>query len=157
MQTRFQSRNGEDLLPGQMGKQHFHVANSAPTNPDELRRTPANSIPGLSQNFDFHFSWLVLTYHKATRSAWMPKFLPSCYQQGRGQGHTLCSRNPLFPRNHVAREKSHLIMYSFQPHTPTTLLMYLWVNFFPKLSMSLTCPSISLGSIRKWMGLSWFI
>jgi hypothetical protein len=41
----------------------------------------------------------------------MPKFLiPSCYQQGRGQGHTLCSRNPLFPTNHVAREKSHLKM-----------------------------------------------
>ena len=37
----------------------------------------------------------------------MPKFLPSCYQQGRGQGHILCSRNPLFPTNHVAREKSH--------------------------------------------------
>ena len=37
----------------------------------------------------------------------MPKFLPSCYQQGRGQGHTLCSRNPLFPTNHVAREKDH--------------------------------------------------
>ena len=36
----------------------------------------------------------------------MPKFLPSCYQQGRGQGHTLCSRNPLFPTNHVAREKT---------------------------------------------------
>ena len=55
------------------------------------------------------FSWFVLTYHKATHSAWMPKFLPSCYQQGRGQGHTLCSRNPLFPTNHVAREKSRLL------------------------------------------------
>ena len=37
----------------------------------------------------------------------MSKFLPSCYRQGRGQGHTLCSKNPLFPTNHVAREKTH--------------------------------------------------
>ena len=79
--------------------------------PDEPRRTPTNSGElrswVISEIWFLFFSWLVLTYHKATHSAWMPKFLPSCYQQGRGQGHTLCSRNPLFPTNHVAREKDH--------------------------------------------------
>ena len=47
----------------------------------------------------------------------MPKFLPSCYQQGRGHGHTLCSRNPLFPTNHVAREKSPVdpLRIAFRP------------------------------------------
>ena len=90
--------------------------------PDEPRRTPTNSDElrsrVISEIWFPFFSWLVLTYHKEKHSAWMPKFLPSCYQQGRGQGHTLCSRNPLFPTNHVAREKSQLnpIIIPLQSH-----------------------------------------
>ena len=96
-------------------QQHFHVANSAPTNPDELRSWVISEI------WFLFFSWLVLTYHKATHSAWMPKFLPNCYQQGRGQGHTLCFRNPLFPTNHVAREKSHLKGFDIPGPTPALM------------------------------------
>ena len=85
--------------------------------PDEPRRTPTNSgelrSSVISEIWSLVFSWPALTYHKATHSAWMPKFLPSCYQQGRGQGHTLCSRNPLFPTNHVAREKSQWQAFGF--------------------------------------------
>ena len=98
---------------------------------DEPRRTPTNSgelrSRVISEIWFLFFSWLVLTYHKEKHSAWMPKFLPSCYQQGRGQGHTLCSRNPLFPTNHVAREKSHLVSYWIYMNSAWIDIIYIYL------------------------------
>ena len=61
-------------------KQHFHVANSAPTNSGELRSWVISEI---------WFPLFSLISSNLPHSAWVPKFLPSCYKQGRGQGHTL--------------------------------------------------------------------
>lgn len=123
--------------------------------PDEPRRTPTNSGElrswVISEIWFLFFSWLVLTYHKATHSAWMPKFLPSCYQQGRGQGHTLCSRNPLFPTNHVAREKDQVKLSHvdrFWPMQEMTVSVWgvLWVP-----GSFLACSLIGLPEGRALM------
>ena len=81
----------------------------------------------------------------------MPKFLPSCYQEGRGQGHTLCSRNPLFPTNHVAREKDQVKLSHvdrFWPMQEMTVSVWgvLWVP-----GSFLACSLIGLPEGRALM------